>query len=222
MTGEVETPGDAADLESRLSLADWRRRVSELYAEVRSRAHADPAAAHAFWVAEREALYRDHAQSPLPPERRAAFRARHWPYDPAMHFEVAVRPPAPRATGGLALALPEGDGAALDFSPIGRVTVPVPDGERDLTLFWMAGYTGGLFLPFRDATNGQETYGAGRYAVDAAKSADLGGDVARGTIVLDFNFAYQPSCAWDPRWACPLAPPENRLDIPVRAGEQLG
>ena len=86
----------------------------------------------------------------------------------------------------------------------------------------MAGYAGGLFIPFRDATNGTETYGAGRYLVDAAKSADLGGDPATGTLIVDFNFAVQPSCAFDPRWACPLAPPENRLDIPIRAGERLG
>jgi uncharacterized protein (DUF1684 family) len=85
----------------------------------------------------------------------------------------------------------------------------------------MEGYAGGLFLPFRDDTNGTETYGAGRYLLDAAKSADLGGDPIRGTLRLDFNFAYQPSCAFDPRWACPLAPPENWLDVAVRAGERI-
>jgi uncharacterized protein (DUF1684 family) len=85
----------------------------------------------------------------------------------------------------------------------------------------MEGYTGGLFLAFRDATGGVESYVAGRYLLDGAKSADLGGDPARGTLVLDFNFAYQPSCAFDPRWACPLAPAENRLDLPIRAGERL-
>jgi uncharacterized protein (DUF1684 family) len=85
----------------------------------------------------------------------------------------------------------------------------------------MEGYAGGLFLPFRDATNGTETYGAGRYLLDAAKSADLGGDLERGTLRLDFNFAYQPSCAFDPKWACPLAPPENWLDIPIRGGERI-
>ena len=79
-------------------------------------------------------------------------------------------------------------------------------------MFWIAGYAGGLFIPFRDATNGNETYGAGRYLVDAAKSHDLGVDEASGDMILDFNFATQPSCAFDPRWACPLAPPENRLD----------
>jgi uncharacterized protein (DUF1684 family) len=85
----------------------------------------------------------------------------------------------------------------------------------------MAGYAGGLFIPFRDATNGAETYPAGRYLVDGAKGADLGGDAETGTITIDFNFAYQPSCAFDPRWACPLAPPENRLDIRICAGERL-
>ena len=74
---------------------------------------------------------------------------------------------------------------------------------------------------FRDATNGQETYGAGRYLLDSAKSADLGGDRENGTLVLDFNFSFQPSCAFDPKWACPLAPPENRIDAPIRAGERL-
>ena len=85
----------------------------------------------------------------------------------------------------------------------------------------MEGYAGGLFVPFRDATNGAQTYGAGRYLLDAAKSADLGGDHVRGSLVCDFNFSYQPSCAFDPKWACPLAPPENRLDIPVPAGERI-
>ena len=85
----------------------------------------------------------------------------------------------------------------------------------------MRGYAGGLFLPFRDATNGAETYGAGRYVLDTAKSADLGGDPAAGTLVIDLNFAFQPSCALDPLWACPLAPPSNRLEARVEAGERL-
>ena len=85
----------------------------------------------------------------------------------------------------------------------------------------MAGYAGGIFIPFRDDTNGSETYAAGRYLVDAAKSADLGGDPSAGTLILDFNFAFQPSCAFDPQWACPLAPPESRLPVRIEAGERL-
>jgi len=101
------------------------------------------------------------------------------------------------------------------------VTFRLPDGPDELPVFWMRGYTGGIFLPFGDATNGTETYGAGRYVLDTAKSADLGGDPAQGTLVVDLNFSFQPSCAFDPRWACPLAPPESRLRVRIEAGERL-
>ncbi len=90
--------------------------------------------------------------------------------------------------------------------------------EVRLTLYWIEGYGGGLFLPFADRTNGAETYGGGRYVYDTIKGADLG-KVGR-RVVLDFNFAYNPSCAYSPRWICPLAPAENRLPFPVSAGEK--
>jgi uncharacterized protein (DUF1684 family) len=112
-------------------------------------------------------------------------------------------------------------GQPLAFRRVGWLDIPFPTGKRRLGLYWIEGYGGGLFLPFRDATNGTETYAAGRYVLDAVKSADLGGNAATGTLIIDFNFAYHPSCAFDPRWACPLAPPENRLDLPIRAGERL-
>jgi uncharacterized protein len=205
----------------RLSLADWRRRVADLYAEVRALSLEDPEAAWRRWTSTREALLREHPQSPVPPDARAAFRGHYWPYDSRLRFEVAVERAPPPAPGALALALPNSGEDALSFERIGSLEIPFPVGLRRLSLFWMAGYAGGLFLPFRDATNGAETYGAGRYLLDAAKSADLGGDLDGGRLVLDFNFAYQPSCAFDPKWACPLAPPENRLDLAIRAGERL-
>jgi uncharacterized protein (DUF1684 family) len=226
-----------SDVGEILSLADWRRTIAALYANVRALARVDPIAAWRLWADERERLYRTHPQSPVPPAERGAFEARHFPYDPALRFEVRVDADPPAADGlaapeGLAapLSAPEGGGAVglpmstgspIAFTRLGHVAVPFPAGPRRLALYWMAGYAGGLFLPFRDGTNGSETYAAGRYAIDGAKSADLGPGAADGTIVLDFNFAYQPSCAFDPRWACPLAPPENRLDLPVRAGERL-
>ncbi len=205
----------------RLALADWRRRVGDLYADVRRLARDDPQTAWRDWVSGREELFRDHTQSPVPLAQRSAFRAHHWPYDPAVRFEVAVVPAPLAPPGAVPLELPNSGTDSLAFSRIGAVEIPFADGSRRLSLFWMAGYAGGLFLPFRDATNGSETYGAGRYLLDTAKSADLGGDPERGTLTLDFNFAYHPSCAFDPRWACPLAPPENRLDLPIRAGERL-
>jgi uncharacterized protein (DUF1684 family) len=212
-----------------LQLADWRRRVAELYTKVRELALADPARAWDRWLATREELYRAHPQSPVPVDARPAFRARAWPYDPAWRFDVPV---ARREAGGGApplgstgwdspLRLPMSSGDALAFEAAGDVELPLATGSRTLTVYWMSGYAGGLFLPFRDATNGTETYGAGRYLLDTAKGADLGGAVADGRLILDFNFAFHPSCAFDARWSCPLAPPENRLDLAVRAGERI-
>ena len=214
------TQGDGSTTD-RAWLADWRRRVATLYSEVRGMAASDPAIALAHWRAVRESLFRDHPQSPVPIAERATFRAVHFDPDPGLRFEVVIEPAPPPAPGALAIELPNSGADTLAFSRIGRVSIPFASGPRLLSVFWMAGYAGGLFIPFRDATNGTETYGAGRYLVDAAKSADLGGDPATGTMILDFNFAFQPSCAFDPRWACPLAPAENRLDIPIRAGERL-
>jgi uncharacterized protein (DUF1684 family) len=204
-----------------LSLADWRRTVARLYVDVRALAAVDPLTAWHHWIAERETLYRDHPQSPVPAHARVGFRADHFPYDPALRFDVIVRRDVPSDGRTPGLALPVSAGEPMSFRRIGRLDVPFAGGTRTLGLYWMAGYAGGLFLPFRDGTNNRETYGAGRYLLDAAKSADLGSGARPDSIVLDFNFAYQPSCAFDPKWACPLAPPENRLDLEIRAGERL-
>jgi uncharacterized protein len=227
---------------SRLYLADWRRRVSALYEEVRRLAIADPAAAHFQWRRAREALYRSHPSSPVPPAKRAEFNAIYFPYDPSLRFDLPLlsepeaeasgaRPAAEGAAiggsagaarlGALALALPVSTGEAPESDRIGWLDVPFATGSRRLAVFWLREYSGGVFLPFRDGTNGHETYGGGRYVLDTAKSADLGGNADAATIVVDFNFAYQPSCAFDPRWSCPLAPPENRLDLEIRAGERI-
>ena len=238
MTNWTQGDGSATDL---AWVADWRRQISTLYAEVRGMAANDPAIALAHWRAVRERLFREHPQSPIPAEARATFQAHHFAYDPALRSEVVLQPAPPTGPGpltgpgapangpgappngpaGIALELPENGSEHLAFNRIGRIQIPLPGGLRSLSVFWMASYAGGLFIPFRDATNGTETYGAGRYVIDSAKGADLGGDPARGTLIIDFNFAFQPSCAFDPRFACPLAPPENRLDVPIRAGERL-
>ena len=184
-------------------------------------AATDPEAAHAHWRSARETLFRTHPESTSPAAQRAAFEARHFAFDPAMRFVAVMEPAPPPAPGAFALELPNSGQDTLSFSRVGTVTLPLPEGDRRLGVYWMAGYAGGMFLPFRDATNGVETYGAGRYLLDTAKSPDLGSDPATGDLILDANFAVQPSCAFDPRWICPLAPPENRLDVPIRAGERL-
>ncbi len=232
-----EGDGTEGGVGATLTLADWRRTIAGLYAEVRRVAATDVPAALAHWRETRERLYREHPQSPVPAAQRAAFRAVHFDHDPSLRFEVVVEEPEPppdlptAAGGGQGLGLtaflpplvdlPVSAGGAMSFRRFGTVTIPFPNGARRLDAYWMEGYAGGLFLPFRDGTNGHETYGAGRYLLDAAKSADLGAGDAPNSLVLDFNFAFQPSCAFDPKWACPLAPPANRLDLEIRAGERL-
>ena len=211
-----------------LAVADWRRRIAELYAEVRREAASDPAAAHTTWRAEREALYRGHPASPVPAGERHGFRALHWPYADAWRSAAALEEmPAPAAgTQGPGGALPSisfvpaSVGAPPPLELVGHVSLALPGGTVRLPVLQLLEYAGGIFLPFGDATNGGATYGAGRYLLDTAKGADLGVD-ADGALILDFNFAYQPSCAFDPRWACPLAPPEARLAIAVEAGERI-
>ena len=147
--------------------------MAQLYVEVRARAATDPAGAWELWRAEREALYRDHPQSPVPAAERDAFRAHHWPYDDRLRATVAVdagRRPRRRASRLAPLALPNSGAESPAFDRIGTVRLPLPDGGGvELPLFWMRGYTGGLFLPFGDATNGAETYGAGRYLLDGGE-----------------------------------------------------
>ncbi|HET7743112.1 MAG TPA: DUF1684 domain-containing protein [Gaiellaceae bacterium] len=111
-------------------------------------------------------------------------------------------------------------GGSYSFTCVGLVRFELRGAGYELELTWNDGYGGGLFLAFQDETTGDTTYGGGRYLVDTVKGADLGFDGGEGTAVLDFNFAYNPSCSYDPRWACPLAPSANRLPVPVAAGER--
>ena len=197
----------------RLSLLDWRRRVHALYSQVR--AESNPAAGHGLWRAGRDDLFARHPQSPLLPADLEAFSGLPIaPYDPALRFEVSldtdVGPDRFEATTGT-------DGV-VTFDKAGVVHLP---GLGSLDVWWLAAYGGGVFLPLRDGLAGRETYGGGRYVLDTVKGADLG---SRGPsdLVVDLNFAYNPSCAYDPAWACPLAPPGNRLAAEVRAGELYG
>jgi uncharacterized protein (DUF1684 family) len=193
-----------------MTLLDWRRRVAALYAAVRADAGADPEGAVARFRAGRDRLFAEHPDSPLAADKRPVFPGLpYWPYDPGLRFEAEVEPaPAERLTA----RSNSGDPYPLDR--IGRVTLPV----GTLDVYWVAVYGGGVFLPFRDATSGKESYGGGRYLLDTVKGADLGG--SDGRLVIDFNYAYNPSCAYDPQWSCPLAPPANRLTVPIRAGER--
>jgi uncharacterized protein len=195
-----------------LDLLDYRRRVFALYARVR--AEPDPARAFAIWVAERDDLFARHPQSALPPERRAAFGGlSYFAHDPSGRVMAEVGPAERRR-----YEVPASDGAAMAFERVGVAGFTLGGATCELELYWLSAYGGGLFVPFADATSGDETYGAGRYLLDTVKGADLG--THDGRLVLDFNLGYNPSCSYDPRWSCPLAPPPNRLAVPVRMGER--
>ena len=197
--------------EDPLALADWRRRVAELYARIR--AESDPVRAWTDWRETRDTLFSEHSQSPLRADDRERFEGlRYFDYDAALRVVGRIES-APAKRYDIETS---GEGT-ITFTRFGVVGFELDGRSLELELFWLAGYGGGIYLPFRDATSGAETYGAGRYLLDTAKGADLGMDGE--ALVLDFNFAYNPSCAYDPRWVCPLAPPENHLGVELRAGE---
>ena len=194
------------------ALWDWRRQVGRLYAAVR--AEPDPERAWLGWRAARDALFGAHSQSPLDPEICRTFPGlRYFPYDASLRFAVGLT-----LVDEGPVSFDAGNDGALLMRPFARTNGLAHRLGHELSLFWLTGYGGGVFLPFADATSGTETYGAGRYLLDTIKSADLG-STSSGELILDFNFAYNPSCCYSPRYVCPLAPPENRLTVPVRAGE---
>ena len=190
-----------------LSLLDWRRRVAAIYAKVR--AEPDPAAAHALWVEQRQRLFHEHPDS----ANRTA-ELTYAPYDVRWRFvadvDTDVEP--------MRLEIPTATDGVVPFERFGRVVLP---SVGTLDVWWLASYGGGVWLPLRDGN--PQTYGGGRYVLDTVKGADLGGEIdpatGNGTLVVDLNFAYNPSCAYDERWACPLAPLGNVVDIAVEAGE---
>ena len=183
-----------------LELADWRQRIAALYLS-----NVD---IHGFRSG-RADLFRTHAQSPVPP---GAPGPRYFDPDPAYVAEVAIEP----ADGTIDIDTGGPDGV-VRYERVGNLATP----WGPLMLWWIQAYGGGLFLPFRDGTCGHETYGGGRYLTDTVKGTHgrgvewLGG----GRIRLDFNYAYNPSCAYSEEWLCPLAPPENRVGEEIRAGE---
>lgn len=194
------------------ALADWRRRINDLYVQIR--ATPVPELAHRLWLDTRSEMFRRHPCSPLPARQRSEFRriAAH-PYDPAWRFTVDIVP-----MEGEDICFDLGDDGKLNARPVGRTDGLSRDLETELTLYWITGYGGGIFVPFKDTH--PDSYGGGRYLTDAIKGADLGLN-RNGRMIVDFNFAYNPSCAINPAYVCPLSPAENALPRPVAAGERL-
>jgi len=201
------------------TLLDWRRTVGDLYGRVRGCAR--PEEGFELWRSGRDRLFAEHPESPLEPAARSEFPGLPYaPYDPAYRFQVSIEPDVEPARLDIATQGEE----VVRLERIGRVQL---DELGSLDVWWLAQYGGGLFLPMRDTTAGRGTYGAGRYLLDTVKGADLGAGPSTperpaggATIVVDLNFAYHPSCAYSPRWVCPLAQEGNRLEVDVPVGEQ--
>jgi uncharacterized protein (DUF1684 family) len=203
-----------ADAAGYLDLVDWRRRVGDLYRI------SGPDALTRF-RAGRDELFRTHPQSPIEPEERGSFSGLHYfDRDPSYRVSAQLEP----GDGSELLIDTGGEDGAVRYRRIGKLSFTLGDQRCALTVLSLVQYAGGLFVPFRDTTSGHETYGGGRYLFDTAKDTDgLVLEITTGSpeVVIDFNFAYNASCAYSPRWACPLAPPENHLRVPVRAGEKI-
>ena len=196
-----------------LALAQWRRRVAQLYTDVRRQ--LKPEVAWQAFVAARHELFQHHPQSPLDEAQRATFtELPYFPYNP--DFRVVGQLDRNVSPEQFCVEL-TADGS-FRYRRVARIQFELRGQTTQLSLFWVEGYGGGLFLPFKDQTSKTETFGAGRYLYDTIKGADLG--VEESHILLDFNFAYNPSCAYNSQWVCPLAPLENSLSLPVLAGEK--
>jgi len=201
-----------ADAQAYLDLVDWRRRVGDLYRTT------GPDALRRFRQG-RDRLFRDHPQSPIELDERDAFSGlRYFEADPAYrvtaHFEAGDGSELVIDTGG--------EDGAVRYRRAGRLEFTLLGQSCALTVLSLVQYAGGLFVPFRDLTSGHETYGGGRYLFDTAKDTDglvLELEPRSPDLFIDFNYAYNASCAYSPRWACPLAPPENHLQVAVHAGE---
>jgi hypothetical protein len=210
-TDPTDATGD--DPRARLDLWDYRRRVHESYWSARQGGSGEET--WLAWRKARDEMFAFHSQSAVDLEDRAVFGGiPYFPYDPAFRFEVEATPVVPET-----VAISHGAIDQTSFRRFGLVRFVVDGTEASLTLYWLDGYGGGVFVPFRDATSGSETYSGGRYLLDTVKGADLGHNEDR--LVLDFNYAYHPSCVYSTRWSCPLAPEENSLGVPIRAGERL-
>lgn len=196
-----------------LELLEYKRFVAEMYARVRS--NPDPEDAWKRWRAEREDLFASHPQSALPEEERGTKPLGYFPYDPDFRALAELEAAEPKSYD-----IGSSDGGTMAFTRTAIARFTLNSAACELECYWLEGYGGGLFVPFRDETSGDETYGGGRYILDTVKGADLGVSEPVSKLVLDFNFAYNPSCSYDPRWACPLAPLPNHLKTAIRAGEK--
>ena len=157
----------------------------------------------------KDQFFRHDPHSPLTPEQQELFKGlTYYPENPALRFELEIEPFEEQEP----VAMQTSTGDVAGYIRWGRIHFEVDGQPAELTVYAATG-GGGFFLPFMDATSGDETYSAGRY-LEIEPLSD-------GRFLVDFNMAYNPYCAYNERWSCPIPPEENRLTVPIRAGEKL-
>lgn len=133
----------------------------------------------------------------------------YYPVDPAYRIPTRLR----RHAVAKSLTMETSDGQTRVYRNVGEFQLKIPEGEVRIQAYQRDDDAHELFVPFRDATSGKETYGAGRYL-------DLQPEGEPDAFVVDFNLAYNPMCAYNEAFSCPFPPPENWLKVPIRAGER--
>ncbi len=156
---------------------------------------------------EKDEFFARHPQSPLTPEQKRGFHGlRYFEENDALRLEVQVE----RFPGEQPVMMQTSTGGVQEYTRHGRFKLQVDGQEAELTIYRA---NDGYFLPFVDSLAGAETYPAGRY---------LEPEPLPGVrFLVDFNIAYNPYCAYNDMWSCPITPAENRLKVPIRAGEKL-
>lgn len=156
---------------------------------------------------EKDAFFARHPESPLTDEQKRDFHGlAYFPENPSLRLELEVE----KSSGREEIEMQTSTGDIQTYLKFGKVRFKVEDQEAELTI-----YTNeqGYFLPFTDSLAGKETYPAGRYVEPEP--------LPNGKFLIDFNLAYNPYCAYNDYWSCPLPPVENRLKVPIRAGEKI-
>ncbi len=203
-----------------LELYDYRQRVAALYHE-RDRAllsNGNPAEVWLRFRDGRDRLFAEHPQSAFDLEQKKSFQSLpYFPYNQAMRFTAEIDTDSEPKRQSITMNANE----QMSMISIGQLQFTFYQKPQTLTLYWLDIYGGGLFLPFKDATAPNQSYGGGRYLFDTIKgSTPILVMEHRRRLLLDFNYAYNPSCAYNARWVCPLAPEENHLGVAIEAGEK--
>ena len=156
---------------------------------------------------EKNEFFRSHPQSPFTQEQKHAFNGlKYYPENPSLRLEISVE----KSSDQKAVSIQTTGGTPQNYQRYGQFTFEVEGKEAKLTLY---SNEDGFFMPLVDGKAGVETYPAGRYLEVE--------QLANGKFLVDFNLAYNPYCAYNEQWSCPITPPENRLRAAIRAGEKI-